>query len=831
MIATAPQIDISAILAAVDWRAAKAEMQRRDRKGRFAEMGGGFSFDFALPGGGSQRVTGKIVGVSGTETVDVEIKGYAGIQDGVYAVPSTSGDTVKAVININPSGIPDAAPQTAPAPETPELHPQLVPTDSLAEARETGRPLRALQRGTFPAPVQKEYDRVKAENENIAVQKEGPTPLLSMEQREAVSKVAIEEFEKIGFTTEESRIISDAIIEDLESHSTQMIMKNQMSPEAYEKRYGDAVLTARAEQVLQDASIAIAVPYDILDKVIADGRFKSQFETNSSRGALLPETRTKIDVSQFGYHPSVDPTKRPIFGYLTSGGKIDGPSLGAIEHYGEIQFVMKKDLQARTTYTSEDSLAVPQLQPKLFGQVSPESGRYGYGYGEAQMHGGVSFEDVEYAVIQVRTEESYSFGADLDEEKFQIASDALTKAGIRVVRINSRDSVDVASGKVIGNTADPEAYTAPATIPDEPVIAPNIEDLKQAVSKAELDMQLTPTDDLAEAKATGRPLRALQDGSFPKPVQEAFDKVKLQNTAKWDESQPQPTDSKFAWDQFRSAATTEYMKLGFTEEESLKIRDALQAVLVAHLQTQELKAGMEEAKPGFFDEKYSDERKLQTAKDALVDARIAVAVDSGILDKLLESGRFKSQFETKNSKGTLDFKQRSENDTYQLGYHPSVDPEKRPIYGYVTSGGTIDDEKLTSVRQYGEVQLIMRKEVEARSTYTTEDSLNDPSMRPAPFGVPSARTGVQPASEYSYAEAQMHGGVSIEDVEFAVVYVSDRPFKNAVSEEKFAQISETLAKSNIRVIKLKDNQVLDVNTGQATDLDPEVVAKKEESVV
>jgi hypothetical protein len=105
-------------------------------------------------------------------------------------------------------------------------------------------------------------------------------------------------------------------------------------------------------------------------------------------------------------------------------------------------------------------------------------------------------------------------------------------------------------------------------------------------------------------------------------------------------------------------------------------------------------------------------------------------------------------------------------------------------------------------------------------------------MTPAPFGVPSARTGVQPASEYSYAEAQMHGGVSIEDVEFAVVYVSDRPFKNAVSEEKFAQISETLAKSSIRVVKLKDNQVLDVNTGQAVDLAPEVVAEKEaESVV
>ncbi|NCA24362.1 MAG: hypothetical protein EBS91_07110 [Betaproteobacteria bacterium] len=153
MLAARRHISLVGLLADADWRSIKARLQRRDRRGRFAEMGGGFMFDFALPFGRFIRVTGKVVGQSGTDDVDVEIRGYEGIQDGIYSVPSKSGEVVKAVINLDRGGG-DSAPSPAAkpqAPDTPQLHPQLTPTDDIEEAKATGRPLRQLQRGTFPA--------------------------------------------------------------------------------------------------------------------------------------------------------------------------------------------------------------------------------------------------------------------------------------------------------------------------------------------------------------------------------------------------------------------------------------------------------------------------------------------------------------------------------------------------------------------------------------------------------------------------------------------------------------------------------------------------------
>ena len=79
-------------------RRLRAQLQRRDRLGRFAEMGGGFSFGIKLPSGRPTRITGKVVGVSGTEDVDVEVKGNRYLPDGVYSVPSSRGETVPAVL-------------------------------------------------------------------------------------------------------------------------------------------------------------------------------------------------------------------------------------------------------------------------------------------------------------------------------------------------------------------------------------------------------------------------------------------------------------------------------------------------------------------------------------------------------------------------------------------------------------------------------------------------------------------------------------------------------------------------------------------------------------
>jgi hypothetical protein len=81
------------------WRSAKAKLQRRDRYGRFAEMGGGFSFVFKGKGKSPSRVTGRVVGQSGTDDVDVEVKGSDALPDGIYSLPSAKGEAVKAIIS------------------------------------------------------------------------------------------------------------------------------------------------------------------------------------------------------------------------------------------------------------------------------------------------------------------------------------------------------------------------------------------------------------------------------------------------------------------------------------------------------------------------------------------------------------------------------------------------------------------------------------------------------------------------------------------------------------------------------------------------------------
>lgn len=81
------------------WRSIKAQLQRRDRYGKFAEMGGGFSFSLKLGNGEMRRVSGKIVGQSGDEDLDVEIKDSDTLPDDVYSIPSSKGEAVKAVLS------------------------------------------------------------------------------------------------------------------------------------------------------------------------------------------------------------------------------------------------------------------------------------------------------------------------------------------------------------------------------------------------------------------------------------------------------------------------------------------------------------------------------------------------------------------------------------------------------------------------------------------------------------------------------------------------------------------------------------------------------------
>ena len=79
-------------------RSLRAKLQRRDRKGRFAEMGGGWSFKLRLPDGLFKTVSGRVVGASGTDAIEIEVTGSKDLDDGIYTMPSAKGESVKAVL-------------------------------------------------------------------------------------------------------------------------------------------------------------------------------------------------------------------------------------------------------------------------------------------------------------------------------------------------------------------------------------------------------------------------------------------------------------------------------------------------------------------------------------------------------------------------------------------------------------------------------------------------------------------------------------------------------------------------------------------------------------
>ena len=81
-------------------RRARANVQRRDRRGRFAEMGGGFSFVIKGLDGAFQGISGKVVGSSGETDVEIEVSGKeGGLPAGIYVVNSTKGTAVRAILS------------------------------------------------------------------------------------------------------------------------------------------------------------------------------------------------------------------------------------------------------------------------------------------------------------------------------------------------------------------------------------------------------------------------------------------------------------------------------------------------------------------------------------------------------------------------------------------------------------------------------------------------------------------------------------------------------------------------------------------------------------
>lgn len=102
------------------------------------------------------------------------------------------------------------------------------------------------------------------------------------------------------------------------------------------------------------------------------------------------------------------------------------------------------------------------------------------------------------------------------------------------------------------------------------------------------------------------------------------------------------------------------------------------------------------------------------------DLRIRINEDT-FREILNDGDRLKSQFETNTSNGYLDIDYRADVENYVFGAPHAMNPENRPIYGYLYH----PDAPYGMVRNYGDVAIQLHPKVKKRTTVTFGDSLDN----------------------------------------------------------------------------------------------------------
>ena len=182
--------------------------------------------------------------------------------------------------------------------------------------------------------------------------------------------------------------------------------------------------------------------------------------------------------------------------------------------------------------------------------------------------------------------------------------------------------------------------------------------------------------------------------------------------------------------------------------------------------------------------------------EILARSDLSTQVDDYTLQLILADGRFKTQFETGTSMGLLSTEARSNAEDFMFGLSRGIAARERPFYGHMYDPeiGSIGD-----ALSYGDVQVVFKASTRQRATITGTDSLEigeadyAPSVKPSPLTNPSVRSvrvmdapdtpylNSDPLAaqrlneiEISYTEAQIHGGVSVQDID-RVVFTGSGP--------------------------------------------------------
>jgi hypothetical protein len=161
------------------------------------------------------------------------------------------------------------------------------------------------------------------------------------------------------------------------------------------------------------------------------------------------------------------------------------------------------------------------------------------------------------------------------------------------------------------------------------------------------------------------------------------------------------------------------------------------------------------------------------------DVEISVMVPSSTVESIISDGRLKNQYETGVSGGRLDpeFRMEAEKNAWEI---EGTSPQSFPIYGVVKSNSF----NPSSTEYYGDAELVLKSSIKSRTTYTIGDSLvgfSHAKLVASPIGTSSV-SSIDTSSAMnvfkgnwtgfwlgSYIEAQVHGGVAMQDIDKLVI--------------------------------------------------------------
>jgi len=133
-------------------------------------------------------------------------------------------------------------------------------------------------------------------------------------------------------------------------------------------KYGELRSYLGALRDILKKPITVGVDENVLPKVVADGRFKSQFETGRSNGSYEPDYRAQFERKAFGLPLDLPPHERPIYGHIA-----DRDTFDTARTYGNWGAVLDPRVNERSTFYFGDSLgSAPEYGPYPFKSLTSD---------------------------------------------------------------------------------------------------------------------------------------------------------------------------------------------------------------------------------------------------------------------------------------------------------------------------------------------------------------------------------------------------------------------------------------------------------------------------